>query len=165
VAEELDVSFERIKMVMGDTERTPDEGYTAGSTSIESGGYALRMASAEARSALLELASDRLDAAMDELTVSDGTVSVSHHPERTITYAELLGGRSFNRPITGQAPAKRPQEYRVVGKPVPRADIPAKVAGEPSFVQDVRVPGMLHARVVRPPSPGAKLVSIDTASV
>jgi nicotinate dehydrogenase subunit B len=165
VAEELDVPFERVKMVMGDTARTPDEGYTAGSTSIEYGGYALRMASAEARRALLEMASDRLDAATDELTVSNGVISVSHHPERTITYAELAGGRSFNRLITGKAPLKQPEDYRVVGKPVPRSDIPAKVAGEPSFVQDVRVPGMLHARVVRPPSPGAKLVSIDPASV
>jgi len=165
VAEELDVPFERVKMVMGDTERTPDEGYTAGSTSIEYGGYALRMASAEARRALLELASDRLDAAIDELTVRDGTVSVSYHPERAITYAELLGGRSFNRRITGRAPLKRPEDYHIVGKPMPRSDIPAKVAGEPSFVQDVRVPGMLHARVVRPPSLGAKLVTIDPGSV
>jgi nicotinate dehydrogenase subunit B len=165
VADELDVPFERVKMVMGDTARTPNEGYTAGSTSIESGGHALRQASAEARRALLELASDRLDAAGDELAVRDGTIFVTYHPERAITYAELAGGRPFNRPISGQAPLKQPEDYRVVGRSVPRADIPAKVAGEPSFVQDVRVPGMLHARVVRPPSPGARLVSIEADSV
>ena len=165
VAEELDVPFNHVKMVMGDTALTPDEGYTAGSTSIEYGGHALRQASAEARLALLELASERLDAAVDELIVSDGVVSVSHHPDRIVTFAELAGGRKFNRLITGQAPLKSPQDYRIVGKPVPRVDIPHKVAGEPSFVQDVRLPGMLHARVVRPPSPGAKLVSIDPDSV
>ena len=164
VAEELDVPFERVQMVMGDTARTPDEGYTAGSTTIQFGGFALRQASAEARRALLEMASDRLDAALDELVVRDGVIAVSHHPSRTITYAELMGGKRFNRTITGQAPVKRPEEYRVVGQPVPRVDIPRKLTGASSFVQDVRLPGMLHARVVRPPSPGAKLVSIDASS-
>ena len=165
VADELDVPFERVTMVMGDTSLTPDEGYTAGSTSIESGGSALRHAAAEARLALLQLATDRLDAAVEELGVRDGTIFVTHCPERAVTYAELAGGRPFNRPISGRAPLKRPAEYSVVGRPVPRADLPAKVAGEPSFVQDVRVPGMLHARVVRPPGPGAKLISIDVDSV
>jgi nicotinate dehydrogenase subunit B len=165
VAEELDVPFGRVKMVMGDTARTPNEGYTAGSTSIEYGGYALRHASAEARLALLDLASDRLDAAVDELGVRDGTVFVTYQPERAVTYVELAGGRRFNRLISRQAPLKRPADYTLVGKPVPRADLPTKVAGEPSFVQDVRVPGMLHARVVRPPSPGARLVSIEGDSV
>ncbi len=165
VAEELDVPFERIKMVMGDTALTPDEGYTAGSTTIQFGGFALRQASAEARQALLEMASDRLDAAIDELIVRDGVISVSHHPDRTITYAELLGGKKFQRRITLKAPLKRPEEYRIVGQPIPRIDLPRKISGAASFVHDVRLPGMLHARVVRPPSPGAKLVSLDESSV
>jgi nicotinate dehydrogenase subunit B len=164
VAEELDVPFERIRMVMGDTALTPDEGYTAGSTTIQLGGFALRHASAEARQALLELASDRLDAAIDELTVRDGVISVGHHPNRTITYSELLGGKKFKRRITLKAPLKRPEEYRIVGRPIPRVDLPRKISGAASFVHDVRVPGMLHARVVRPPGPGAKLISLDESS-
>ena len=163
-AEELDVPIERVRMVMGDTARTPDEGYTAGSKTIELGGYALRQASAAARRALLEMASDRLDAAVDELIVRDGVVSVSHHPAQTITYAELMGGKRFDREITGKAPVKKPEEYRVVGKQIPRIEIPGKFTGAPSFVHDIRRPGMLHGRVVRPPSPGAKLVSIDDDS-
>jgi CO/xanthine dehydrogenase Mo-binding subunit len=165
VAEELDVPFERIKMVMGDTALTPDEGYTAGSTTIQFGGFVLRQASAEARLALLEMASDRLDAAIGELIVQDGVISVSHHPSRTITYAELLGGKKFRRRITLKAPLKRPEEYRIVGRPIPRVDLPRKITGAASFVHDVRLPGMLHARVVRPPSPSAKLVSLDESSV
>lgn len=165
VAEELDVPVERITMVMGDTGRTPDEGYTAGSTTIQYGGFALRQAAAEARRALLEMASDRLDAAVDEVAARDGVISVSHHPSRTITYAELMGGKRFNRKLTGKAPVKRPEEYRIVGKPVPRVDIPRKFTGAPSFVQDLRLPGMQHGRVVRPPGPGAQLVSVDESSV
>jgi nicotinate dehydrogenase subunit B len=165
VAEELDVPFERIRMVMGDTARTPDEGFTAGSTTIRLGGFALRHASAQARRALLELASERLDAALDELVVRDGVISVSHQPTRAITYAELMGGKCFKCKITGKAPLKRPEDYRVVGKAVPRVDIPRKVMGASNFIQDVRVPGMLHARVVRPSSPGAQLESIDDSLV
>jgi nicotinate dehydrogenase subunit B len=165
VAEELDVPFERIKMVMGNTGRTPNEGYTAGSKTIQFGGVALREAAAEARRALLEMASDRLDAMLDELEVRDGTIVVRDYPTRTITYAELMGGKKFNREMTGKAPHKPPEQYRIVGTPVPRVDIPRKLTGQPSFIQDVRVPGMLHGRVVRPPSYGAQLVSLDANSV
>ncbi|MGE5139055.1 MAG: molybdopterin cofactor-binding domain-containing protein [Rudaea sp.] len=165
VAEELDVPLERVRMVMGDTARTPDEGITAGSTTMRFGGFALRHASAEARRALLEMASETLDAAEDELTVRDGVISVSHHPQQTIAYAELMGGKRFNRVITLKAPLKRPGEYHVVGQPAPRLDLPRKFVGAPSFVQDVRVPGMMHARIVRPPNAGAELVSLDDSSV
>lgn len=164
VAEELDIPFERVKMVMGDTVLTPDEGYTAGSKTIQFGGFALRQASAEARLALLEMASERLDAEIDELLVRDGVISVGHHPAWTISYAELMGGKRFNRPITLKAPLKRPEAYRLVGQPIRRVDLPRKLIGAASFVQDVRLPGMWHARVVRPPSPGAKLVSVDESS-
>lgn len=165
VAEELDVPFDRIRMIMGDTGRTPDEGYTAGSTSIQFGGFSLRQASAEARQALLEMASDRLDAAIDELVVRDAVISVSHHPARAITYADLIGGKKFNRKLSGKAKVKRPEEYRLVGKRQPRLDIPRKFTGAPSFIQDLRLPGMRHGRVVRPPGPGAELVSLDETSV
>lgn len=165
VAEELDVPFERVRMVMGDTERTPDEGYTAGSMTIQLSGSALRQAAAEARRALLEMASERLDAAPDELVVRDGVIAVSHHPAQTITYAELMGGQKFAREVKDDAPLKNPNAYRVVGTSVPRVDIPPKLTGQPSFVQDLRIEGMLHGRVVRPPSVGASVVTLDENSV
>ncbi|HVP20744.1 MAG TPA: molybdopterin cofactor-binding domain-containing protein [Anaerolineaceae bacterium] len=165
VAEELDVPFERVRMVMGDTALTPNEGFTAGSMTIQASGSALRNAAAEARRALLQMASDLLDAAVEELEVRDGTIAVSHHPDRTVSYAELIGGKRFNREVTGNAPLKRPEEYRLVGTSVPRLDIPQIVAGQHGFIQDLVVPGMLHGRLVRPPSPGATLVSIDETSI
>ncbi len=164
VAEELDVPFERVQMVMGDTGRTPDEGYTAGSKTIQYGGVSLRRASAEARQVLLEMASDRLDAALDELAVRDGVISVRQHPNRTVTYVELMGGKRFHREITGKAPLKRPEDYHIVGQPIPRVDLAPKFTGAPSFVQDLRLPGMVHGRVIRPPSPGAQLVSVNNSS-
>lgn len=161
VAEELDVPLERIRMVMGDTTQTPDEGYTAGSRTIRSGGSALRQASAEARRAFLELASEWLSAELDELVVSGGVVSVRHDPSRSTTYVEMMGGKRFGRLISGRAPLKQPADYLAVGQPVPRVDLPAKFTGRASFVHDIRLPGMLHARVVRPPSVGAQLISVN----
>ncbi|MGD0612385.1 MAG: molybdopterin cofactor-binding domain-containing protein [Anaerolineales bacterium] len=165
VAEELEVPLERVKMVMGDTARTPDEGYTAGSMTISSSGSALRQAAAEAKKILLELAAEKLDANPDELTVQDGTVLVIRHPERKITYAELMSGKLFNHEVSDRTPLKKPDGYRIVGTSTPREDIPRKVSGQPSFIQDLHVPGMLHARLVRPPSVGAKLISLDDNSV
>ena len=165
VAEELDVPFERVQMVMGDTERTPDEGYTAGSMTISESGDALRQASAEARQILLGQASDRLDAQPGELEVTNGVVSVAKDPTRSISYAELMGGKRFETKVSYQAPLKPFKEYNVVGKPIPRVDIPAKFSGQQSFIQDLSVPGMLHARLVRPPSSAAQLVSLDENSI
>ncbi|MEP7199301.1 MAG: molybdopterin cofactor-binding domain-containing protein [Chloroflexota bacterium] len=165
VAEELDVPFERIHIVMGDTARTPDEGFTAGSQTIKMGGSALRKAAAEARRALLDMASHQLDAALDELDVRDGVVTVSHHLDQSITYAELMGGKKFEREMTGDAPLKPPADYRLVGTSMPRVDIPMKMTGQPSFVQDLRIKEMVHGRVVRPPSVGAQFVSLDEGSV
>lgn len=165
VAEELEVPFERVHMVMGDTERTPDEGYTAGSMTISTSGTALRNAAAEARRVLLEMAVKQLDARLDELTVQDGLISLIRHPERKITYAELMGGKAFNLEVTGNVPLKDSKTYTIVGTSTPREDIPRKVAGQPSFIQDLRVPGMLHGRLVRPPSAGAELILMDESSV
>jgi nicotinate dehydrogenase subunit B len=161
VAEELEVPLERVKMVMGDTARTPDEGYTAGSMTISSSGTALRQAAAEAKKILIALAAEKLDTGLDELTVQEGTVIVIRHPEHKATYSELMGGRLFNHEVTDQVPLKKPDDYRIVGTSTPREDIPGKVTGQPCFIQDLRVPGMLHARLVRPPSVGAKLVSLN----
>ncbi len=165
VAEELDVPFERVHLVMGDTNLTPDEGYTAGSMTVNSSGDALRQAAAEARRVLLKLASDRLDTDSSDLVIHEGVISVIRDPERTASYAELMGGKQFACKVTYTAPLKPPELYRVVGTSVPRIDIPAKFTGQQSFIQDLEVPGMLHARLVRPPSSTARLVSLDGNSI
>jgi nicotinate dehydrogenase subunit B len=146
VAEELEVPLERVHMVMGDTALTPDEGYTAGSMTISRSGTALRQAAAEARRAMLEMASEQLDANLDELSIQDGVIMVAHDPKRLVTYAELRGGELFNLPVTDQAPLRPPESYRIVGTSTPREDLPRKVIGQPSFIQDLKVPGMVHAR-------------------
>ena len=165
VAEELDVPLERVRIVMGDTDRTPNEGYTAGSMTISRSGTALRQAAAEARRAMLEMASEQLDANLDELSILDGVIAVTQDPRRSVTYAQLMGGKSFNLEVTGQVPLKPPESYRIVGTSMPRQDLPRKVTGGPNFITDLHVPGMLHARLVRPPSTGARLVSLDESSV
>ncbi|MGE5123883.1 MAG: molybdopterin cofactor-binding domain-containing protein, partial [Acidobacteriaceae bacterium] len=165
VAEELDVPFERVQMVMGDTARTPDEGYTAGSMTIMSSGDALRQAAAEARLAMLEMATEQLDATLDELVVNDGVIQVRQRPERSISYRELMVGKLFNRKVSDRAPLKSPGNYRIVGRAMARVDIPAKFTGQQSFIQDLQLPGMLHARLVRPPSSQAQLVSVEPDSI
>ena len=165
VAEELDVPLERVQMVMGDTALTPDEGYTAGSMTIHSSGTTLRHAAAEARRAMLKMASEMLDANLEELSIQNGVITVAQDPERAVTYADLMGGKLFQLQVTDQAPLKPPESYRIVGTSTPRQDLPRKVIGGPSFIQDLKVPGMVHARVVRPPNPGAKLVAMDESSL
>src|SRR5688572_22722147 len=165
VAEELDVHLQRVHMLMGDTDLTPDEGYTAGSMTISRSGTALRQAAAEARRAMLEMASEQLDAHLNELSIQDGVITVAHDPKRSVMYAELMGGKPFDLQVTDQAPLKPPETYRLVGTSTPREDLPRKVTGGPSFIQDLQVPGMVHARLVRPPGPAAQLVSIDESSV
>lgn len=165
VADELDVPFARVTMVMGDTARTPDEGYTAGSATIQSSGLTLRKASAEARQALLALAADRLGAPAAQLSVKDGVVSVQGDPSKSVAYGALIGNQRFNRKISGTAPTKPPSAYTIVGTPVPRVDIPPKITGGAAYLQDFTVPGMLHGRVVRPAGVGATLQSYDEGSV
>jgi nicotinate dehydrogenase subunit B len=162
-AEELDLPLARIKMISGDTGQTPNEGQTAGSQSIEASGTALRMAGAEARAILIDLAAKRLGVAPDALTVSDGVIS--SRDGRKVGYGELAAEADFHREATAKAPPKPPAEHKIVGKAIPRRDIPAKVTGGAAYVQDVRLPGMLHGRVVRPPRYGAKLESFDQAAV
>jgi nicotinate dehydrogenase subunit B len=165
VAEELDVPFERVNMVMGDTARTPDEGYTAGSMTINSSGGALRLAAAEARRILLQQAAKKLNANISDLVITDGVISVLRDAKRSISYTQLMGGKFFNSNVSGDAPLKPPQAYRLVGKSVPRVDIPPKFTGQQSFIQDFQVPDMLHARLVRPPSSSSKFVSMDENSI
>ncbi len=174
VAEELDVAFRSVSVVMGDTARTPDQGGIGGSRAVEFGARPLRNAAAEARRVLLELASARLGAPAEQLTVRDGIVRRTDDPTRTASYGELIGGRRFDVTLkvsgeylatnaTGSARPKSPDQYTIVGQPVPRIDIPDKATGRFSYIVDVRVPGMLHGRVIRPSPPGAKLLSVDGA--
>ncbi|HEY2229881.1 MAG TPA: molybdopterin cofactor-binding domain-containing protein [Xanthobacteraceae bacterium] len=162
-AEELDVPLARIKMISGDTGQTPNEGQTAGSQSIEASGTALRMAGAEVRAMLIDLAAKRLSVAADTLTVSEGVISA--RDGRKVGYGELASEADLHREATAKVAPKPPAEHKIVGQPVPRRDIPAKVTGGAAYVQDVRLPGMLHGRVVRPPRYGAKLESFDAAVV
>jgi nicotinate dehydrogenase subunit B len=165
VAEELDVAVRRITVVQGDTARTPDQGITAGSKTIQRGAPIIRQAAADARYTLRLLASVRLSTSVDQLATADGVVSVIDDPSRRATYGELVGGRRFSRPVTRDFQTKPRAAYTVVGAPVPRLDIPAKVAGTHVYVQDLRVPGMLHGRVVRPRAVGAGVAAVDEGSV
>lgn len=159
-ADELDVSLGRLVVSTADTGSGPDERYTAGSLSMTESGTAVRLAAAEARAALLQLASARLGVPVADLDVSDGTVT-ARASGRQITYWELLAGSQFGRRITGEAAVKDPADLKLVGKPGPRVDLRGLVSGETRFLHDLSVPGMLHGRVVRPPSPAARLESVD----
>jgi nicotinate dehydrogenase subunit B len=164
VAEELDVPLNRIKLIQGDTALTPDQGTTWGSLSIQLGGMQLRNAAATAKAALLEEAAKRLDAKKEDLKVVDGVVSAGN---KRVSYGELIGGKSFALKLDHAKPAasKDPKDYKLVGKPVPRVDIPDKVTGRFTYVHDFRVPGMLHGRVVRPPAIAATLENVDETSI
>jgi CO/xanthine dehydrogenase Mo-binding subunit len=157
--EELDLPLTRVTMISGDTARTPNEGQTAGSQSIEASGTALRLAGAEVRGMLLDLAGQRFGVAADTLKVEEGVISAPDG--RKLGYGELASGVDLHREATGKAKPKPPAQHKIVGKPVPRLDIPGKVTGGEAFVQDLRLPGMLHGRVVRPPRYGAKLETVD----
>ena len=175
VADELDVQFKQVRMVTGDTTKAVDQGITAGSRTIELAGPQLRHAAAAARQELLKLASARLGAPVSQLTVSDGVVSVMGNGKR-VSYGNLLGGKKFNVtiPATGNGwglklapdvPVKDPKDYKIVGQKQDRVDLPPKFTGQFTYVQDVRVPGMLHGRVVRPPTVAAKAASVDEDSI
>ena len=161
-AEELDLPLARIKLISGDTSQTPNEGQTAGSQSVENSGTALRMAGAEVRALLVELAAKRLNVAPDQLTAADGIISAPDG--RKVGYGDLVAGLDLNREATAKATPKPVANHKIVGRSVPRFDIPAKVTGGMAYVQDMRLPDMLHGRVVRPPRYGSKLDSVDEAA-
>jgi nicotinate dehydrogenase subunit B len=161
-AEELDVALERVRVETADTAHGLDEGLTAGSTSTQESGPALRQAAAEARALLLELAAAELGAEPGELRVDDGTISANG---RTTTYWRLLGGRRFGVHASGRARPKSPAEHRIVGNPGRRGDLTGIVTGTTRYLQDLSLPGMLHGRVVRPPSRSARLGGVDEEHV
>jgi CO/xanthine dehydrogenase Mo-binding subunit len=162
-AEELDLPLARIQMVSGDTARTPDEGHTSGSQSIEYGGAAIRLACADARALLLDYAAKKLDLPVEALSVTDGVINAPDG--RNIGYGDLAAQLDLRREVSVKASPKPPGRHTIVGQSLPRRDIPAKVTGGPAYVQDIRLPGMVHGRVLRPPRYGAKLESIDEGAI
>jgi len=162
-ADELDVAYRRINMVTADTSRTPDEGFTAGSQSIEQSGTAIRFACAEARQMLLAAAAARLGAPPGELSVADGTIAAPG--DKHTTYWAVTTDAMLRREATAKIRPKAAAEHTLIGRSLARRDIPLKVTGGAAYLQDLRLPGMVHARVGRPPVPSAELVSLDAAAL
>jgi CO/xanthine dehydrogenase Mo-binding subunit len=179
IADELDVPFESVTYLVGDTAMSPNNGSVGAATGIIYNSQPLRYAAAEARLALLNLASARLGVPVGQLSTNNGVVSVTANPSQSVKYGDLVGGKLFNIPLhqvtlpgvpvrsggvafvsNAGAPVKDASQYKVIGKPIPRVDIPDKVSGKYTYVQNVRVPEMVHARLVMPPSPSSNLVSI-----
>jgi nicotinate dehydrogenase subunit B len=173
MSDELDIAFEKTVCVMGSTDITVDQVGSGGSTAIERDSLPMRRVAAEARRVLLEMASASLAVPVDQLTVSDAVISVKAHPSKRITYGELIGGKKFNVTLTGdtinlvsgQAKIKLRPDFKYTGQSIQRDDIPAKVDGSLKWAVDVKLPGMVHARNVKPPYACAKLTGIDESSV
>jgi len=177
VAEELDVTVERVSVHMGDTATSCNQGGASGSFGVSHGARPLRNAAAEARRLLVEAASQALGMPGERLAVVDGVVRATDDPTRSVSYAELIGGKAFrsavewNRQVgnfmdvKGQAAVKAPSQYTVVGKPLPRRDVGGKVFSTADFVTDVRLPGMLHGRMIRPPTAGSAIARVDEAAI
>jgi nicotinate dehydrogenase subunit B len=167
-AEELFVSMDRITLVLCKTGITPNQGYTAGSFSTwtQFGGGGLRVAVDTARDALFQLASQHFGVPVSQLTVTNGVFSViGGNPANTVSYGQLVQGQPFNLTVNPNAVPNAPSTWRILGQPVPRVDIPAKVKGTFQYVQKVRVPGMLHGKVVRPPFLDALVQKVDKSAV
>jgi nicotinate dehydrogenase subunit B len=170
VAEELDVSFARVVVVLGDTSRVPDQGATIASETIQITAVPLRKAAAQARLFLITRAAEKLELSVGELTIEDGLIR-GHN--RSISYGELIAGDTIRLELADDVPVKAVEAYKIVGQSTPRVDLPAKATGELVYVHDMRVPGMLHGRVVRPPYAGVdagpfvgrSLIAVDESSV
>jgi nicotinate dehydrogenase subunit B len=174
VAEELDVPYKSVKVIMGDTATSVNQGGASGSTGVQNGGKQMRVAAAEARRVLVEMAAETLGVAADTLTVTDGIVGDG---AKKASYAELIGGRYFNVQLEwnksignalyapGKAKPKHPKDYKIVGQPIPRDDIAPIVFAQTDFCTDVTRPGVLHARMIRPAVAGAVPVKVDESSI
>src|ERR1700742_4992014 len=177
VVEELDVPFKSVKVIMGDTASSVNQGGASGSTGIQFGGKQMRVAAAEARRVLVDMAAGLLSVPADKLTVKDGVVSASDDPGKRISYAEMIGGRYFNITLDwnkqygnalyapGKAQPKKPSEHKIVGQPIKREDVAPKEFAIENFVTDIKVSGMMHGRMVRPSVAGAVPVKVDEASI
>src|SRR3954469_20467158 len=177
VAEELDVPFKAVTVIMGDTATSVNQGGASGSTGIQLGGKQMRMAAAEARRVLVEMAAAKLGLPADALTVTDGVVHAKSDASKKASYAELIGGRYFNVQLEwnkqwgntlyapGKAKPKPHTAHKIIGRPIKREDVAPKVFAQEDFVTDVKVPGMVHGRMIRPPVAGAVPVQVDEASI
>ena len=177
VAEELDVAFDKVSVVMGDTATSCNQGGASGSTGIQLGGVTLRNAAAEARRILVERASKKLDVPVGELTVENGVVNVPGYALQRVSYGELIGGQHFHHRVEWnkrygnalalkvEAKPKDPKQHKVVGKSFPQKVVTEKVMGRAQYITEVKVEGMLHGRVIRPPSAGCTAVSVDESSL
>jgi len=174
MADELDIAYDKTTCVMGSTDVTVDQGGSGGSDAIQTDGLPMRRVAAEARRVLLDMASARFNTPVDQLSVSAAVITVKSNPAQRVTYGELIGGKRFNVTLTtpgnidgttGTAKIKAVQDLKIVGQSPQRYDIPAKVDGTLKWAVDVKLPGMVHARNVRPPFAGAKLISLDETSV
>jgi len=173
MSDELDIAYDKTSCIMGSTDITVDQGGSGGSDAIQTDGWPMRRVAAEARRVLLDLASTKFGVPVAELAVSDAVVTVKADPSKKITYGELIGGKRFNVTLTGNnvdattgvAKVKGVQDLKIVGQSPQRYDIPAKVNGSLKWAVDMKLPGMVHARNVKPPVAGATLVSIDESSV
>ncbi len=173
MSDELDIAYDKTSVIMGSTDRTVDQGGSGGSDAIQRDGWPMRRVAAEARRVLLELASTQFVVPVDQLAVSEGVINVKADPTRKATYGELIGAKRFNVTLTGDninattgvAKVKAVQDLKMVGQSPQRFDIPPKVDGSLKWAVDVKLPGMVHARNVKPPVAGAKLTSVDESSV
>ena len=177
VAEELDAPFDSVKLVIGDTASSVNQGGASGSTGVQEGGRQMRMAAAEARRVLVAMAAERLGVAPEQLTVTDGVVHGASDPAKKLSYADLIGGRYFNVQLDwngkygnalyapGKAQPKDAKDHVVVGRSLPRDDIAPKVYAQADFCTDIKVPGMVHGRMIRPAVAGAVPVRVDEASI
>ena len=173
MADELDLPYASTSCVMGTTNLTVDQGGSGGSDALQTDGYPMRRVAAEARRVLLDMASAQLGVPVAQLAVSDGIVSASNDASKKVTYGQLIGGKRFNVTLTGAntdattgvAKIKSVKDLKIVGTSPQRYDIPGKVDGSVKWAVGVKLPGMVHARNVRPPFAGAKLVSVDESSV
>src|SRR2546427_17160 len=175
MSDELDIPFDKTTCIMGTTNLTVDQGGSGGSDAIQVDGWPMRRVAAEARRVVLDTASKRFGVPVDDLVVNDGVITVKADPTKKVTYGELIGSKKFNVTLTaannnidnttGVAKVKPVQQLKMVGRSPQRYDIPPKVDGSLTWAVDVKVPGMVHARNVKPPVAGAKLIGIDESSV
>src|ERR1700761_4785184 len=162
-AEEFNVAFDSLKVVTADTKLTPNEGYSSGSNSTKDSGTAIQNAAAQARALLIAAAAQRFEVPSENLRTENGAV-VAPDGQR-LSYGDLVAGDMLHVQAQPKSKLKDPATFKVMGQPVPRVDIPAKVTGGAAYVQDMRLPGMVHARIVRPPSYGAQLTECDASAI
>jgi isoquinoline 1-oxidoreductase len=163
VADELDVRLAAVQVIMGSTDQVPYDNPTVGSQSMRATGPLVRQAAAEMRQWLLDLGAQQLGVAREALSTGEGKVFVTAQPDQSATYAQLAAGQQSGRQMSGQAPLKTPDQFVNIGQEVPRVDVPFKVNGSMKFGYDTTVPGMLHGKILRPPSLGATLASVDVS--